>query len=694
MAYYARDVQHAFPDDQHLVDLAISSYLAVAIVNSAGEIIGHVCVMDAHPLKHGQHATGIMNVFAARAGAELERLHTTAALQQSEARQALILNSLPIAFYTSNSSGDGGSTWVSENLERLTGFASCRFLDDPGFWAARLHSEDRERVLSEVKRGRDVGTVSVEYRWQIADGSYRWYLDNAVYTRDVHGTLQELIGARIDITHRKRTEEALRESETRFKAFMDHNPAVIFMKDEEGRHVYVNREFERVLGLEEWVGKTDEELWSHDMAKQFRRNDQEVVTSDATIDVVETTVSRTGVRQFWRVIKFPIADVAGKRYLGGIAVDMTDRKQVEEALRESQERLALCIRGSDVGIWDWDMRREVVYFSPRWKQMLGYEDAEIQNRFEEWEARIHPDDRGPALSMLRSYVEGRQPHYHLEHRMQHKDGTYRWILSHGACLRDCDGTPFRMAGSHLDITERKQIEEELKSSLTRLRSLSGRLETVREEERRRIARELHDEFGVGLTCLKMDLSRLTVFIGHTGALEKGRQIDEKIRSMQDFIDVTIGSIQRIVTELRPAILDDLGLAAAIEWQAQDFQRRTGIPCTLQWREDHLDMDAECATAVFRICQEALTNVARHANATTVAIRLEARQGRLLLEVRDNGCGIAEEQIADPRSLGLLGMRERAESIGGLVTIAGRREAGTAVTLHVQCLRPSSLVEGS
>ena len=822
--YYTDRAQELFPKDLYVSEHGVTSFLGVPIIGSSGQIIGYVSVMNARPLQNVSHAKHIITIFAARAAAELERLRATAALRQSEARQALILNSLPIAFYTVNASGDFATTWVSENLEQITGFAPRTFIERPGFWVTRLHSEDRERVLADVKRGREVGAVSMEYRWQTADGSYRWYLDNGVYTRDADGHPKELIGAWIDITRRKQAEEALREGEERFKAFMDHNPAIIFMKDQEGRHVYVNGEFERALqvDMEEWLGRTDDELWPHHTAEQFRKNDHQVFTSNTTLDTIEETVSRTGERQYWRVIKFPMNDVAGKQYLGGIAVDVTGRKrteealrqaekqyrnifehavegifqttregryltvnpalahiygyqspdemmsavtdigrqiyvdprrreeftrlmeehgaimgfesqitrkdgraiwisesarvlrdasgrlvgyegaaiditarkQAEEALRESQERLALCIQGSDVGIWDWDMRREVVYFSPRWKQMLGCDDDEIQDRFEEWETRIHPDDRETAMNLLRSYMEGRHAPFHLEHRLRHKDGTYRWILSHGACLRDQDGTPFRMAGSHLDITGQKQVEQELQSALTRLRTLSGRLEVIREEERGRIARELHDEFGVGLTCLKIDLSRLTTLIGTTVGLEKGRQIAEKIRSMGEFIDTTIGGVQRIVSELRPAILDDLGLVAAIEWQAQDFQRRTGIACTLHVNAEHFDIDSERATVVFRICQEALTNVTRHANATTVVIRLEERPEAITLEVTDNGRGIPQEKLVDPQSLGLLGMRERAELFGGFVTIAGRPDAGTAVTLHLRCSQVSPVVEGS
>jgi len=244
-----------------------------------------------------------------------------------------------------------------------------------------------------------------------------------------------------------------------------------------------------------------------------------------------------------------------------------------------------------------------------------------------------------------------------------------------------------------DITERKRGEAELQSVLTRLRTLSGRLEVIREEERGRIARELHDEFGVGLTCIKIDLSRLTTLIGGTVGLEKARLIDEKIHSMTEFIDTTIGGVQRIVSELRPAILDDLGLVAAIEWQAQDFQRRTGIICSSDIEDEHLHVDSDRATVIFRICQEALTNVARHASARTVLIRLAKREPFVTLVVEDNGVGIAPEKIADPQSLGLLGMRERAEQFGGTVTIVGRPRQGTVVTLQLPYSPEASSVGG-
>ncbi|MCI0427312.1 MAG: sensor histidine kinase, partial [Nitrospiraceae bacterium] len=154
---------------------------------------------------------------------------------------------------------------------------------------------------------------------------------------------------------------------------------------------------------------------------------------------------------------------------------------------------------------------------------------------------------------------------------------------------------------------------------------------------------------------------------------------DKIRSMVEQIDTTIASVQRLVTELRPAVLDDLGLVAAVEWQCQDFQKRTGIPCTCVTSADDIAMEPEQATALFRICQEALTNTARHAQATAVTIKLESRSDYLQLVVADNGVGIPDTKVLDRRSLGLLGMKERVALFGGEITIRGNPGNGTIVT---------------
>ncbi len=225
--------------------------------------------------------------------------------------------------------------------------------------------------------------------------------------------------------------------------------------------------------------------------------------------------------------------------------------------------------------------------------------------------------------------------------------------------------------------ERARADEEIRHSYRRLRDLSLYLQTAREEERTRIAREIHDELGQGLTALKMDLSWLKKRL-----LPVPEGLHDKAASMEGLIDATIQTVQRLSGELRPGILDDLGLSAAIQWQAEEFQKRTGIPCEVRLGFEDFSLDRGRSTAIFRIFQEALTNVARHAAATEVTTNLEVREGNAVLKVQDNGRGIKSEEIASPTSFGLIGIRERVHSLGGAVDIVAVENKGTTITVTV------------
>ena len=233
--------------------------------------------------------------------------------------------------------------------------------------------------------------------------------------------------------------------------------------------------------------------------------------------------------------------------------------------------------------------------------------------------------------------------------------------------------------------ERELAEEKFRRSHDQLRALTGHLQFVREEERTRIAREVHDELGQALTGLKLDLSWLA------GKLSTARVLQRKIKTMIGHVDETIHAVRRIATELRPGVLDSLGLAAAIEWQAADFQERTGIRCTMKIEVPEIIWERNFSTACFRVFQETLTNIIRHAHATHVEVRLMQDEHELILIVRDNGRGISEKEMVLARSLGLTGMKERASQVGGTVAFTGGPGEGTTVTLRVPV--PTAASEG-
>jgi signal transduction histidine kinase len=266
-------------------------------------------------------------------------------------------------------------------------------------------------------------------------------------------------------------------------------------------------------------------------------------------------------------------------------------------------------------------------------------------------------------------------HYH---RVVLPGGSVRILHNRGAVRVGDDGRPVRMFGTEQDVTERRQAEVQLERSNEQLRSLSVRLQAAREEESIRIAREIHDEMGGALTALKMDLSWISKRLS-----EQSRgAVQQKLQSALELIDETVVKVRNISTELRPSVLDDLGLAAAVEWQAREFEKRTEIRCEIVSLYEDITFGPEKSTAVFRIFQEILTNVSRHAHASRVEVRMTGHGGDLLLTVSDNGRGIDEGKVADATSIGLLGMRERALIFGGQVDVVGAEGRGTTVTVRI------------
>jgi len=224
------------------------------------------------------------------------------------------------------------------------------------------------------------------------------------------------------------------------------------------------------------------------------------------------------------------------------------------------------------------------------------------------------------------------------------------------------------------LDEGKRAEERITKSRERLRNLSGRLQSLLEEERTRISREIHDELGQALTALKLDLSSIRRSLVSDGLSEQSAKIYE----IEQAVNRIIRTMRRISTELRPGILDELGVAVAIEWMAKDFQNRTGIDCKVTIKAVDTISDTVRATAIFRIVQEALTNIMRHAAASQVNVSLEKVDDTLIVEVRDNGIGIIERRMIASKSFGLIGIRERVQLLGGEAVIRGKPGEGTLV----------------
>ena len=361
------------------------------------------------------------------------------------------------------------------------------------------------------------------------------------------------------------------------------------------------------------------------------------------------------------------------RHIGTQLGRVIERERAAEALREREALLGAVFDQSAVGIAVIDRSARFIRSNRAFQEMIGYDARELRSlsHVDITYAEDLPQNR----ELMAELARGTRSSYTFEKRYCRKDGRLIWAHVTVSALPAEAGAPQRFVGMVEDVTERKAAEAELHRHRAQLRGLAARLEAAREAERARIAREIHDELGQALTALKIDVLWLKKRV-----LESPPELTRKLDGMTAIIDSTAQGIQRVAAELRPSVLDELGLRAAIEWEAREFATRTGIECRVELPEGQPAVDASRATAVFRIFQEALTNVARHAAATHVLVRLGMTPNALDLTVADNGRGIREGALHDSRSLGLLGMRERAGNFHGNVTITGNPGAGTILTL--------------
>ena len=486
------------------------------------------------------------------------RRRTEQALQESLAKQTLVIRALPVVIYSSRASGDFAMLWVSDNIEKVSGYSGGVFLKDTGLWAARCHPDDRERVFQEFQRLPEVGTLNVEYRWQVADGTYRWFLNQAVLQTTPDGPAKEILGLWLDITERKATEDRLREVNERLTALVQASPVGIVILDADGLC----------------------QLWNPAAEHIFAWREDEVLG----------------------------------RPLPTVAPEQSDEHRL---LRE----------------------------------------------------RVIKDEAFTDLEVIR-------------HK---KDGTPVCISLSTAPLRDPSGTICGLLGLMVDMTQRKEADLQLCQSRDQLRALTTRLHSAREEEGTRIAREVHDELGQAMTSLKLDLSWMARRLSIPETADSRGQLLERIQGTMRELEVTIQTVRAIATALRPSVLDELGLASALDWQTRDFEKRTGIRCKWSMPQVPIPIGPDQATAIFRIYQEILTNVARHAQASHTRIHLRISADWLVLEVCDNGRGISESSLANRNSLGLLGMRERAAQWGGDISILGAEGMGTTVRVRLPLL---------
>jgi PAS domain S-box-containing protein len=488
---------------------------------------------------------------------------------------------------------------------------------------------------------------------------------------------------------------------------------------QDGRVALENQAAARLIGTaspDQLVGRSLLEVFHPESHSSIQERLDQLLSghamtlTDAKVRRVDGTVTDV------EVAGSPLED-RNVRSIQIVVRDISRRKGTEAALRESEERLTMAFAGAQEGVFDWNLETGTVVYSARWKEMLGYSAEEIEPHVSAWERLLHPDDRQRARELDQGLIGGAET-YEGEFRLRHKDGHYVNVLSRGLPVRREKGGPVvRIVGTHFDLSERKRAEELLRRAHEELEGrvrertaelalanealrdeirqrelaerarteLHARLAFAQEDERKRIAREMHDQFGEQLTALELGIGRLKVTCGDRSDLRAQVETLEAVSKQLD------RDIEHLVWELRPTALDDLGLRAALTNYVQTWSKRSDIHAQLHTSgllDERLSSEAE--TTLYRIAQEALTNAAKHSRAANVEVILERRHDHVLLIVEDDGVGFDYgEASAAGRGFGLQGMQERAALGGASLEIESAAGKGTTILVRMASTTPES-----
>jgi PAS domain S-box-containing protein len=553
----------------------------------------------------------------------------------------------------------------------VLGFPSGARVGENAF--AYIHDEDLPAVVDAFRAGlEDPGVTGIaEYRARRADGSWT-RLESRAKNLLFDDTVRGVVITSRDVSDRFDAQEDLRLREARQRALIEALPDAMVRLDADGVYldVHVPPGYHAIDRPRSLIGMKTSDVLPPAIAEQ-------------AVDAIRSALS-TGAMQIFEY-EIEVAGetrarearvvVAGELEVLSIQRDITEQREAQRDLRRLKSFYEQVLN---------DLPADIAVMEPSGRILYLNKGSVSDPEMREWLiGRTGLDycerrgiDSAVALRRQRHIeeaVQKRRP-VTFEEELSRSTGESRHILRIASPVLTDDGEVAQVIGYGLDISERKRAEEELRDSREQLRMLALEQQTIRESERTRIAREVHDVLGQALTALRMDVSWLERSRPESAA--------ERLNDMKTLIDETIHAVRRISTELRPGVLDDLGLGAAIEWQASEFEKRTRILCRTSIDFPLEDFPTDRATAVFRIFQEILTNIARHADASRVFISLALTEDSVVLRVRDDGRGVKTEDVEASHSLGVLGMRERAAAVGGSVSIRGKVGVGTEVVVTV------------
>jgi len=477
----------------------------------------------------------------------------------------------------------------------------------------------------------------------------------------------------------QQAESALRESEGLMKSLIENLPLEFWAKDAAGRYILQNP-----ASLKSWgnqLGKrTCESMQQPELQGKWEAANRRAMAGDVVRDEWKWTDASGKLHIFSEVVA-PIYEGREIRGILGVNIDVTDEYNANAARLASEERFQLVARGTNDGIWDWDLLTNNVYRSNRLKELLGYTEEELGQSIDIFTGLLHPDDKKGVTKLIQEHL-ARRAVYDTEFRLRHKNGQYRWFRARGQAVWNEAGVPTRIAGSITDIDDRKKAEEILLRYQQQLRSLASRLLLVEESERRNFSRLLHDHIGQNLTFAKIRLG---------GALRgKSDEImtSEAIREVLSVIEQMSAETRSLTYDLSPPLLYEIGLDAALEWLCEQFQKRYGLVCRLESPAVTENLETDVRVVLFQSARELLFNVVKHAKAKSVTIVSGRRNGAICLVVRDDGIGFNPAASgASSSGFGLFNVRERIKYMGGDVEVQSEPGKGCQISLVLPLRSP-------
>jgi len=572
--------------------------------------------------------------------------------------------------------------WIAVNQQmcNITGYEKSEF--ENFTFKDITHPEDLEKDLNFLQQLKEgiIKSYSMEKRYLHKNGNTIWVFLAVSAIKDKDNKVIQFIAQVKDISKRKKIEKELQQSQQEYKSLFEQNPDGVYSLDKHGKFISANDSLLKMTAC------TKEELFKLNFLQLTIPKDFEKVKYHFKESQKGTPqnynaafVNTKGVQYTLNITNMPIIVDGVMIGCYGIAKDITEQIVSSETLEKSERQLNEAQKIAQLGNYSYDFKKGIWSCSKNVDEMSGLKPEEIKD-FNNWKALIAPEFEKPFIEKVWETIKyGKEvpKHNHDYKIIRPHDKEERWVSINAEMEYDNEGNPSLLFGTVQDITQRKNAENRLQQSYDDIRMLTNHLQSIREEERTHIAREIHDELGQQLSVLKMDIMSLKNKSDIASPL-----FHKKTDQMIYLVDKSIQTVKKISLELRPSILDDLGLIAALEWQAVEFQRRTGIICQFATTCLSDNFSDEINTAVFRIFQESLTNIVRHADANKVIAKLYHENDMLILEVNDNGIGINDNTKNKKTSFGLLGMRERATMLKGDILIQNAPECGTHVKLKI------------